>query len=154
MVCGIGGTGVVTVGAVLAMAAHLEGRAASVFDVTGLAQKNGAVYSHIRLGAAGAELGPQRIGAGEADLVLAFDMMAAADAQALKTLDPARSTLIGNSAVAPGRRSSSPPARPGYAGWRRDPRPRHKRTGPGRSHLIDGTRLALAASGDTIAINA
>ena len=153
MVCGIGGTGVVTVGAVLAMAAHLEGRAASVFDVTGLAQKNGAVYSHIRLGAAGAELGPQRIGAGEADLVLAFDMMAAADAQALKTLDPARSTLIGNSAVAPGAAFQFAASEAGLPDGAAILDRLLARTGPGRSHLIDGTRLALAASGDTIAIN-
>jgi indolepyruvate ferredoxin oxidoreductase len=49
IVSGIGGTGVVTVGAVLAMAAHLAGKACSTFDMTGLRQKNGAVYSHVRI---------------------------------------------------------------------------------------------------------
>src|SRR5439155_3193826 len=49
MVAVIGGTGVVTVTAVLAMAAHLESRHASVYDMTGLSQKNGAVFSHLRI---------------------------------------------------------------------------------------------------------
>lgn len=153
MVAGIGGTGVVTVGALLAMAAHLEGKSASVFDVTGLAQKNGAVYSHIRLGEAGQELGPQRIGTGEADLLLAFDMMAAADPDALKTLGAARSTLIANSAIAPAASFQFAASEAGlpdraaildrFAG----------RVGAGCSHMIDGTRIAKATCGDTIAIN-
>ncbi|MCB1338263.1 MAG: 2-oxoacid:acceptor oxidoreductase family protein, partial [Maritimibacter sp.] len=153
MVAGIGGTGVVTVGALLAMAAHLEGRSASVFDVTGLAQKNGAVYSHIRIGDPGDELGPQRLGGGEADLMLAFDMMAAADPQALKTLGAGRSTLIGNSAIAPGAAFQFAASETGLPD---DALIRDRliaRVGPDNSHLIDGTRLARAACGDTIAIN-
>ena len=46
---GVGGTGVVTIGAILGMAAHLEGKACGMIDMAGLAQKGGAVYSHIRL---------------------------------------------------------------------------------------------------------
>ncbi len=153
MVCGIGGTGVVTVGAVLAMAAHLEGRSASVFDVTGLAQKNGAVYSHIRLGEADAELGPQRIGQGEADLMLAFDMMAAADPQALKTLGAGRSVLVGNSAVAPGAAFQFAASEAGLPDRGEIFDRLEGRLGTGRSHLIDGTSIARAACGDTIAIN-
>ena len=56
LITGIGGTGVVTVGAVLAMAAHLEGFAASVFDMTGLAQKGGAVLSHLKFAERPAEI--------------------------------------------------------------------------------------------------
>src|SRR3546814_1999797 len=51
MVSGIGGTGVVTIGALLGMAAHLEGKSTSIFDMTGLSQKNGAVFSHVRIAA-------------------------------------------------------------------------------------------------------
>src|SRR3546814_12943378 len=68
MVSGIGGTGVVTIGALLGMAAHLEGLACSVFDMTGLSQKNGAVYSHVRIAAVASDLAAQKLGTGEADL--------------------------------------------------------------------------------------
>jgi len=153
MVAGIGGTGVVTVGAILAMAAHLEGRGASVFDVTGLAQKNGAVYSHIRIADADQELGPQRLGAGEADLVLAFDMMAAADPQAMKTLEAGRSILIGNAAVAPGAAFQFAASEAGLPDRTAILDRLAARAGPGQSHMIDGTRIAKAACGDTIAIN-
>src|SRR3546814_3888438 len=77
MVSGIGGTGVVPIGALLGMAAHLEGLACSVFDVTGLSQKNGAVYSHVRIAAVASDLAAQKLGTGEADLALAFDAVAA-----------------------------------------------------------------------------
>jgi len=66
----IGGTGVVTIGAILAMAAHLEGRGASTLDFTGLAQKNGAVMSHVRLAPAPEQLHAVRIAPGGADLVV------------------------------------------------------------------------------------
>jgi indolepyruvate ferredoxin oxidoreductase len=106
LVAGIGGTGVVTVGAVLAMAAHLEGRHASVVDATGLAQKNGAVSSHVRIGPASAT-GPTcappsaRIGVGAADVLLACDLVAGADREAISALDVTRSHVIGNDYVQP-----------------------------------------------------
>jgi len=73
LLTGIGGTGVVTVGAILAMAAHLEGRGASELDVTGLAQKNGAVASHVRIARTPEEIHATRIGAGGADLAIGCD---------------------------------------------------------------------------------
>src|SRR3546814_968827 len=76
MVSGIGGTGVVTIGALLGMAAHLEGKSTSIFDMTGLSQKNGAVFSHVRIAAFNDDLGAQKLGVGEADLALAFDAVA------------------------------------------------------------------------------
>ena len=66
LVTGIGGTGVVTIGALLGMAAHLEGKGVSVLDMTGLAQKNGAVVSHVRIADAPEQLHATRIAAGEA----------------------------------------------------------------------------------------
>src|SRR3546814_7173901 len=77
MVAGIGGTGVITVAALIGMAAHIEGIAASVFDMTGLAQKNGAVFSHIRLAAMPNDIHTQRLGRSEANVLLAFDLLAA-----------------------------------------------------------------------------
>ena len=82
LVTGIGGTGVITVGALVGMAAHIEGKGVSVLDMTGLAQKNGAVMSHVRLAARPEELYSARIAAGEANAVIGCDMVVAAGAEA------------------------------------------------------------------------
>src|SRR3546814_15734179 len=74
---GIGGTGVGTAAALVAMAARLEGLQASAFDMTGLAQKNGAVLSHLRIAAAGRPVAAQRIPRGACHLLIAIDMVAA-----------------------------------------------------------------------------
>lgn len=75
LVAGIGGTGVVTVGALITMAAHLEGRGATVLDFTGFAQKGGAVISHIRLGLTPEPVHQVRIADGRADAVVACDVV-------------------------------------------------------------------------------
>ena len=75
LVTGIGGTGVVTIGALIGMAAHLEGKGCSVLDMTGLAQKNGAVVSHVRIADPPEQLHATRIAAGDAKLVLACDIL-------------------------------------------------------------------------------
>ncbi len=99
MVAGIGGTGVITVAAIIGMAAHLEGRAASMFDMTGLAQKNGAVFSHIRLADTPERISSQKIGRRETDVLLAFDLVAALSDEAASTLEPGRSRALVNSDV-------------------------------------------------------
>ena len=101
MLAGIGGTGVVTVGAIMAMAAHIEGLAVSTFDMTGLAQKNGAVYSHIRFARRTNDLGSQKLAQGQADLLIAFDMVAALGVEAASTLNASRSGIIANCDVVP-----------------------------------------------------
>ncbi|MPS67753.1 MAG: indolepyruvate ferredoxin oxidoreductase family protein [Novosphingobium sp.] len=100
LVAGIGGTGVLTVGAVLAMAAQLEGKAAKVLDQTGMAQKGGAVASHIRIGADAAAIPSARLGAGMADLVIACDLVVASspEVMALARLD---TRVLANEDVAP-----------------------------------------------------
>jgi len=101
LVTGIGGTGVITIGALLGMAAHLEGRGCSVLDFTGLSQKNGAVASHVRLAPNPSDLAAVRIGAGAADLVLGCDMVAAAGPAALATIDRGRTRAVINGTVTP-----------------------------------------------------
>lgn len=101
MVAGIGGTGVVTVGAILGMAAHIEGRAASLFDMTGLAQKNGAVYSHIRIADSPECLYTQRLGKGEAHLLMAFDLVAALAPESASTFNPVSTRAVVNENVVP-----------------------------------------------------
>ncbi len=101
LITGIGGTGVVTVGAVLAMAAHLEGLAASVFDMTGLAQKGGAVLSHLRIAPSSDLLGAPRIGPLSADVVLGCDLVVTATAEALRAMSPGRTRVIVNTHLVP-----------------------------------------------------
>jgi indolepyruvate ferredoxin oxidoreductase len=151
MVSGIGGTGVVTVGAVLAMAAHLEGLEASVFDMTGLAQKNGAVYSHVRIVGKGGNLGAANLGFGEAQVAMAFDMVAALSPEAVRTVSEGKTVFVANSKALPTAsfqfNSNALPDENAMA----------KRivrlVGKENAFFVDGAGLALALLGDTIASN-
>src|SRR6185437_8902603 len=96
LVAGIGGTGVVTIGALLGMAAHLEQKGCSVLDMTGLAQKGGAVLSHIRIAAAPEAIHASRIPAGGARLLLDCDIVVAASPDGLAKLASGVSRAIVN----------------------------------------------------------
>ena len=84
---GVGGTGVVTIAALLGMAAHLEGKGCGIIDMAGLAQKGGAVTSHIRLARTPEDISAIRIGPGGADVMLGCDMLVSADAALLKLMN-------------------------------------------------------------------
>jgi indolepyruvate ferredoxin oxidoreductase len=151
LVTGVGGTGVVTVGAILSMAAHLEGKGFGVIDMAGLAQKGGAVYSHIRIARRPADITAIRIGAGSADLLFGGDIAVAGTAKALATIEHGRTRVVVNTAeVLPGD-------------FTRDvdyslPVERVKRSlgeaaGHGACHFIDANQLALALLGNTIGAN-
>ena len=101
LVTGIGGTGVVTVGALIGMAAHLEGKFVTVLDNTGLAQKNGSVSSHIRLADEKRRLGSGRIGVGATDLLLACDLVVAGSDGIISRLSEQRTTGVVNDDVTP-----------------------------------------------------
>ncbi|MFO1085778.1 MAG: indolepyruvate ferredoxin oxidoreductase family protein [Reyranellaceae bacterium] len=96
LITGIGGTGVVTIGAILGMAAHIEGKGATVLDQLGMAQKGGAVISHVRIGADPEALHAVRLGAGGAALLLGCDLVVSASADALARLEAGRSCAIIN----------------------------------------------------------
>jgi indolepyruvate ferredoxin oxidoreductase len=100
-VAGIGGTGVLTIGALLGAAAHLDGRASTVLDYTGLAQKNGAVVSQVRIAATPEALHATRIGPGAVDLLIGADLVVSAAAEALRRLAPDRSHAIVNTDATP-----------------------------------------------------
>jgi indolepyruvate ferredoxin oxidoreductase len=100
LVTGIGGTGVITIGALLGMAAHLDGRQCTVLDSTGMSQKNGAVMSHVRISADPASLA-SRIPTGRADLMIACDMAVATGPAALSTIQADRTRVIANQKVVP-----------------------------------------------------
>lgn len=102
LVTGVGGTGVVTIGALLAMAAHIEDKACSTLDQTGLAQKGGAVYSHVRLANRPEALQAVRISDGRADALMACDLIAAGNLSAsLAKLDETHSRAVVNTHLSP-----------------------------------------------------
>lgn len=101
VITGIGGTGVITIGAIVAMAARLEGKRATCLDQTGISQKNGAVLSHVRIGPDAGSLHAPRISTGNADLVLGCDMMVAASVPAVSTMSPTRTKVVLNTHLAP-----------------------------------------------------
>nr|WP_314546652.1 indolepyruvate ferredoxin oxidoreductase family protein [uncultured Massilia sp.] len=90
LVTGIGGTGVVTVGQILAMAAHVENKGALVLDMSGLAQKGGPVMSHVRLADRQGDLHSTRVGTGNADLVIGCDQIVTASRDALSRMGEGR----------------------------------------------------------------
>jgi indolepyruvate ferredoxin oxidoreductase len=100
-VAGIGGTGVITIGALIGMAAHLEGKGVTLLDVTGLAQKNGAVASHIRVAGDPRALHSTRISPGSADLVLGCDIVVSTGHDGMQKLSASRTHAIVNTHVAP-----------------------------------------------------
>jgi indolepyruvate ferredoxin oxidoreductase len=90
LITGIGGTGVVTVGQTLGMAAHLDGLHCTILDVTGLAQKYGAVMSHVRIAARADLLGANRISVGETDTLIGCDLIVSSGAECMNTLATGR----------------------------------------------------------------
>ena len=98
---GIGGTGVTTTASILAMAAHVDGRAASVVDMTGLAQKGGAVFSHVRLGETEDTVVGGRVPAASAHVLIACDILSAAGPDALSLYARDRTVACGNEDFAP-----------------------------------------------------
>lgn len=97
---GVGGTGVVTVSAIVQMAAHLDGRYAAGLEQIGLAQKGGPVISDIRISDRPVE-GQLRAGAGSADVLIGFDLLGAAAPETLAVADPERTVAIVNTAKTP-----------------------------------------------------
>src|SRR5471032_592076 len=101
LVTGIGGTGVVTIGQILAMAAHLEGKGVTVLDMSGLAQKGGPVMSHVRIANKPEDLHAARIGTGEASLVIGCDLVVAANPDALAKMSEPKTRAVINATTAP-----------------------------------------------------
>ncbi len=151
LVSGVGGTGVVTIGALLAMAAHLDGKAAGVIDMAGLAQKGGAVTSHVRLAPSPSDINAIRVAAGGADLILGCDLVTAGAAKSLAAIARGRTSVFVNThETFPGEFTRDPDyALPTASILERI----EARTGPDRLFTIDATRLATALLGDAIATN-
>jgi indolepyruvate ferredoxin oxidoreductase len=101
VITGVGGTGVVTIGQLLGMAAHLEGKGVSVLDMAGLAQKGGAVFSHVQLAPSQQTLAATRIAMGEADVLLGCDLIVSTSNEALSKLQPGRTKAVLNTTESP-----------------------------------------------------
>ena len=100
LVTGIGGTGVVTIGAIIAMAAHLEGKGATTMDQTGLAQKGGAVTSHIRIAKTPEDIHTVRLGTAHATSIIGCDMLVTADGDALSKIRKGTTRVVMNTHTA------------------------------------------------------
>ncbi|CAB3927303.1 hypothetical protein LMG26858_05996 [Achromobacter anxifer] len=150
-IAGVGGTGVVTIGQLLGMAAHLEGKGCSVLDMAGLAQKGGAVYSHVVLAQTPDHLLNTRVAMGEADLLLAGDLVVATSAESMARINPARTRVLLNSDTAPTAAFVANPdwTLPG-ANLTAD-----LQTACGKEHLasVDAAALAVGLLGDAIYSN-
>jgi indolepyruvate ferredoxin oxidoreductase len=151
IVTGVGGTGVVTIGAILGMAAHLEGKGCGILDMAGLAQKGGSVWSHLRFGKSPAAIKAIRIAAGGADAVLGCDLVVAASRKTLATtrkgvtrmLVNTHEVMTGEFTRHPDLKFPSPELRAGIT----------DAVGSDCVEFVDATRYALNLFGDTIAGN-
>ncbi|NVK44429.1 MAG: indolepyruvate ferredoxin oxidoreductase family protein [Oceanospirillaceae bacterium] len=149
LLTGVGGTGVVTVSALLGMAAHIEGKGVAVLDQAGLAQKFGAVVSHVRIADKQQDIHAVRIPAGEADLMIAFDLMVGASADALAKLDSRFSRAVVNTEKAmPAAFTRNPDLKfPGES------MERAIQDSARDSHFLNASDLAQALMGDGMAVN-
>jgi indolepyruvate ferredoxin oxidoreductase len=151
IITGVGGTGIVTIGGILGMAAHLEGKGVGVLDMAGLAQKGGAVYSHMRIAERPEDIHAIRIAAGAADLVLGGDIVVAGNKKVLAAVKHGKTEMVINLAE----------FLPGDFTRNADfslPTERLKRAivadaGRDKTHFIDATRAATALFGASVGAN-
>ncbi|WP_460450886.1 indolepyruvate ferredoxin oxidoreductase family protein [Alsobacter sp. SYSU BS001988] len=151
IVTGVGGTGVVTIGAIIGMAAHLEGKGCGMIDMAGLAQKGGAVYSHVKLAARPEDIHSIRVSAGDADLVLGCDIVVTGTKKVLAAVKQGETAMVVNTAeVMPGDFARNPDFSL--------PSERIKRAvvaaaGRDNTRFVNATGVATALTGNAIAAN-
>jgi len=150
VVAGVGGTGVVTIGALLGAAAHIEGKGVTVLDMAGLAQKGGAVHSHVQLANRPEDLYATRVAVGEADLVIGCDALTAASPEVLSRLRPEHGRAVVNSTAAP---TASFLAQPTWRFPGAQAEQALRRSTGGHCDFIDAGRLAETLLGDAIYAN-
>ncbi|MEN3363092.1 MAG: indolepyruvate ferredoxin oxidoreductase [Burkholderiales bacterium] len=151
IITGVGGTGVVTIGAVLGMAAHLDGKGCGILDMAGMAQKGGSVWSHLRFGATPEDIKAIRVATGGADLVLGCDMVVAANNKTLAATRNGGTRMVVNTheVMTGDFTRHADMAFPGES------LRKHIRAAVGapNAEFVDATRLATAIFGDSIATN-
>jgi indolepyruvate ferredoxin oxidoreductase len=152
LVTGIGGTGVITIGALLGMAAHLDGKGCSALDFTGLSQKNGAVMSHVRIARQPEDISTVRITNGGADLILGCDIVVSASATALTRVERGVTRAFVNADLQPTASFVQNPD----IDFEMNAMQSALREAIGERNLevIDATGIAATLMGDSIATNA
>jgi len=151
LITGIGGSGVITLGALLGTAAHLEGKGSSTLDVAGLAQRNGPVTSHLRVADNPEDLHATRIASGAADLILGCDIVVTTGLEAMSKIKPGLTNVIVNSHVAPTSAFASNPNLDLSSA--RMKKSLKDSTSEGHLDFIEATKLATALMGNSIAAN-
>jgi len=151
IVTGIGGQGVVTIGRIVGMAAHLQGLASSVLDFPGLAQKGGGVMSYIRLNQHAGSVQSSRIPLGKADLLLAGDMVTALDMETIGRIGKGITRAVVNTHVSPtGANVLDPDSLIDAIRLKNGIKDAVGNTGP---LFVNATRLSEKLAGDTITAN-
>jgi indolepyruvate ferredoxin oxidoreductase len=148
---GIGGTGVVTIGAVLGMAAHLEGKGCGMIDMAGLAQKGGAVFSHLRVAATPQDINAIRVSAGKADLILGCDLVVSGSRKVLSAMREGETAFVVNTAeVMPGDFARSADF---SLPTERLKKAIRQAAGDSHAHFFDATRAATVLFGNSLGAN-
>ncbi|WP_157015702.1 indolepyruvate ferredoxin oxidoreductase family protein [Mesorhizobium xinjiangense] len=151
IVDGIGGTGVVTIGAILGMAAHLEGKGCGLIDMAGLAQKGGAVFSHIRIAATPEDIHAIRVSAGKANLVLGCDLVVSGSKKVLAAVREGETVFVANTAeVMPGDFTR---AADFSLPTERLKKAIRAAAGEDNAHFVDATRTASVLFGNSLGAN-
>jgi len=151
LVTGMGGTGVVTIGAILGMAAHLQGLGCGILDMAGLAQKGGSVWSHLRFGKSPEAIKTVRIADGGANLVLGCDMIVAGNSKTLAAARKGRTHMVVNTQeTMPGEFSRKADMQYPRGSLQRNI---VETVGAESAHFVEGGRIATALLGDSIAAN-
>ena len=151
LIAGVGGTGVVTIGAMLTMGAHIEGNHFSSIDQFGMAQKGGAVTSHLRLATSSEDIGAVKLNAGGADLVLGCDSLVTGDDLALSVMADGKTDVIVNThEQITGHFTRDPDLK--FPGDQLAARLVNA-AGESKVRFVDATRLATRLLGDSIASN-
>ncbi|TIX12126.1 MAG: indolepyruvate ferredoxin oxidoreductase family protein, partial [Mesorhizobium sp.] len=148
---GVGGTGVVTIGAVLGMAAHLEGKGCGMIDMAGLAQKGGSVFTHVRIAPTPDEIHAIRVSAGKADLVLGCDLVVSGAQKVLAAVREKHTIFLANTAeIMPGEFTRSADFSLPVERLKKAIR---TAAGDGRAHFFDATRTATQLFGNSLGAN-
>ena len=164
LITGVGGSGVVTIGALLGMAAHLEGKGVSILDMAGLAQKGGAVWSHVKIADRADQIHAARVAAGDANAIIGCDLVVSAGDESLAKMRNEFTRVVINddrSNTSEFVRGFAAQARSGDVAAHPDPQfPSGSMqaqivdaVGAANVEFVEASRLATSLLGDAIATN-
>ena len=151
LLTGIGGSGVITLGAIIGTAAHLENKGASTLDVAGLAQRNGPVTSHLRVANSPSDLHSTRIASGSADLIIGCDIVVTTGIESISKINKKHTNMVINSHVAPTSNFASNPDLDLSSA--RMIKGLKEIASPELMHIVNATKFATSLMGNSIAAN-